>query len=156
MAKAKFGKMDVKGLKDLQRRLERLQPPDDFVESCAKALARELLRMAISRTPVGQYPGGSGKTGGTLRRGWTAGTKDSPNAVKVNHFGRTYVIEVLNEVEYAIYVEYGHRTRKTKEGKRRWVEGRKMLTISVRELEGIAPAILERKIAAYLREIGGD
>ena len=60
----------------------------------------------------------SGKTGGTLRRGWTTQAEgsgaeglDSKSAVqfvdtlKVNHFGDTYVIEVRNSVEYASYMK---------------------------------------------------
>ena len=53
------------------------------------------------RTPVGQYPSGSGKVGGTLRRGWTIG--------EVKHEGNDCIIEVINPLEYASYVEYGHR-----------------------------------------------
>ena len=39
-------------------------------------LAARLLALVIPRTPVGQYPKGSGKKGGTLRRGWTAKTDE--------------------------------------------------------------------------------
>ena len=71
----------------------------------------------------------SGKTGGTLRRGWTTQAEgsgaeglDSKSAVqfvdtlKVNHFGDTYVIEVRNSVEYASYIEFGHRKANHKAG----------------------------------------
>ena len=67
----RMGRFDCKGLKDFQQQLEKLQNPDDFVESCAKELAARLLRMVVKRTPVGQYPESSGKKGGTLMRGWT-------------------------------------------------------------------------------------
>ena len=46
----KMGKFDRKGLKDFQQQLEKLQNPDDFVESCAKELAARLLRLVIKRT----------------------------------------------------------------------------------------------------------
>lgn len=49
------------GMKDFQQQLQKLQNPDDFVESCAKELAARLLRMVVKRTPVGQYPASSGK-----------------------------------------------------------------------------------------------
>lgn len=146
----KMGKVDVKGLKEFQKQLQQLQDPDTFVESCAKELAARLLRMVIKRTPVGQYPKGSGKKGGTLRRGWTGGNQSSaPNyadAIKVNHFGDTYVVEIINPVEYASYVEYGHRTANHKG----WVTGKFMMTISEQELEKIAPKVLENKIKKYL------
>lgn len=60
----------------------------------------------------------------------------------VHHFGDTYVIEIVNPVEYASYVEYGHRTANHKG----WVKGQFMMTISEQELEKIAPKVLERKI----------
>ena len=46
-----------------------------FMEECLKELAARLLAKVIKRTPVGVYPSGSGKTGGTLRRGWTGGER---------------------------------------------------------------------------------
>lgn len=149
----RMGSFNAKGLKDLQKELQKLQDPNAFVESCAKELAARLLRMVIKRTPVGQYPKGSGKKGGTLRRGWTASkgrasAKGYAESVTVNHFGNTYVIEIVNPVEYASYVEYGHRTADHKG----WVKGQFMMTISEQELEKMAPKILESKIKKYLGE----
>lgn len=147
----KMGKVDMKGLKEFQQQLEKLQDPDAFVEACVKELAARLLRMVVKRTPVGEYPKSSGKKGGTLRRGWTgskgqASAKGYAEAMTVNHFGDTYVVEIVNPVEYASYVEYGHRTADHKG----WVKGQFMMTISEQELEKIAPKVLEQKIRKYL------
>lgn len=147
----KMGKVDMKGLKDFQQQLQKLQDPDAFVEACVKELAARLLRLVIKRTPVGEYPKSSGKKGGTLRRGWTgskgqASAKGYAEAITVNHFGDTYVVEIVNPVEYASYVEYGHRTADHKG----WVKGQFMMTISEQELEKIAPKVLEQKIRKYL------
>lgn len=106
----------------------------------------------------------SGKMGGTLRRGWTSkshkeaesGTGKSSvsegiayaDSLKINHYGGFLVIEIINPVEYASYVEYGHRTRNHKG----WVPGRFMLTISEQEIQGIAPKVLEAKIKKFLGE----
>jgi hypothetical protein len=49
-------------------------------------------------------------------------------------------------VEYAPYVEYGHRTRDHK----KWVRGTYMLTISEQELKGKVEAIVERKVKKLL------
>lgn len=142
---------------DLKKFQENLTKLDDsqmnsFLESCAKELAARLLAKVIKRTPVGQYPKGSGKKGGTLRRGWTAGKNQDATAyaqsLKVNQFGGTYVIEIENPTEYASYVEFGHRTR----NHQGWVEGKFMLTISEQEIETAAPAILERKLKKLLGE----
>lgn len=156
----KFGKMDIRGLKEFQGQLNKLQDPDVFVEMCAKELAARLLRKVIKRTPVGEYPEGSGKKGGTLRRGWTSqkgmgsegmktnGATQFVDTLKVNHYGDTYVIEIVNPVEYASYVEFGHRTANHSG----WVKGRFMMTISEQELQTIAPKVLENKIKRYLQE----
>lgn len=146
----KMGKFDMQGLKEFQKQLEKLQDPNAFVESCAKELAARLLRMVIKRTPVGDYSKTKGKKGGTLRRGWTANKNSSAKgyaeSLTVNHFGDTYVIEIVNPVEYASYVEYGHRTA----NHRGWVRGQFMMTISEQELKKIAPRVLENKIKKYL------
>jgi len=124
---------------------------DKFLESCAKELAARLLAKVIKRTPVGQYPTGSGKAGGTLRRGWTGGQNSNgaayANSLKVNKVGNDFVIEIINPVEYASYVEFGHRTRNHKG----WVEGKFMLTISEDEIRKSAPKILENKLKDYLK-----
>lgn len=101
----------------------------------------------------------SGKLGGTLRRGWTSKTHEEAvsgsgkgdaiayaDSLKVNHFGNATVIEIVNPVEYAPYVEFGHRTRNLKG----WVEGRFMLTFSEQKIQDIAPRVLERKIKQFL------
>ena len=124
---------------------------DQFLTSCAKELAARLLSKVIKRTPVGQYPAETGKKGGTLRRGWTDGKKSNASAyaqsMKVTKVGTDYVIEIINPVEYASYVEFGHRTRNHKG----WVEGHFMLTISENEIRNSAPKILENKLKNYLK-----
>lgn len=150
------GKVDVRDLENFKKNLEKSLSGNEinsFIESCAKELAARLLAKVIKRTPVGQYPSGSGKVGGTLRRGWTGGQSQSAttyaNGLKVNHFGDVYVIEIINPVEYAPYVEFGHRTRDHKG----WVEGRFMLTISEQEIERDAPRVLENKLKKKLGEV---
>lgn len=146
----KMGKFKASGMKEFAEKLNKLQDPNAFVESCAKELAARLLRIVVKRTPVGKYKKGSGKKGGTLRRGWTgeknASAKGYAESLKVNHFGDTYVIEIVNPVEYAAYVEYGHRTA----NHQGWVPGVFMMTISEQELESIAPRVLENKLKKYL------
>lgn len=51
-------------------------------------------------------------------------------------------------MHYASYVEFGHRTR----GGQGWVAGQYFLTLSERDLERMAPAILEKKLERLLRE----
>ena len=150
---AKLGKFKASGMKEFRDKLKKLQDPDVFVESCAKELAARLLRLVVKRTPVGDYSGDTytcasgqphkghkvpGKTGGTLRRGWTIG--------EIRKEGNLYKIDIVNHVEYASYVEYGHRTANHKG----WVKGHFMMTISEQELSKIAPKVLENRIKKYL------
>lgn len=147
---ARFGKFDMRGMKELQKNLQKLQDPEQFAEQCAKELAARLLARVIKETPVGDYPNKTGKKGGTLMRGWTAGKQQSANAyldtLTVRKEGKKYVIELINPVEYASYVEYGHRTRDHKG----WVKGRFMMTKSEQEVSKIAPKVLEAKLKKYL------
>lgn len=163
---AKMGGFSAADMKKLQKQLNKIQEGnvEAFIEACAKELAARLLAKVIKRTPVGEYPKSSGKKGGTLRRGWTSKTheeavggsgKGSISAGKayadtltINHFGNTLVIEIVNPVEYASYVEYGRRTPDHKG----WVQGRFMLTISEQEIQEIAPKVLEAKIKKFLGE----
>jgi hypothetical protein len=147
---ARIGKLNFQQLKDFETRLRSLDDRNAFAEACAKELAARLLAKVIKRTPVGNYPKGSGKKGGTLRRGWTGEKRASASgyvdSLEITHAGNTYSIEIINPVEYASYVEYGHRTANHKG----WVPGVFMMTISEQELQAVAPQILERKIKKYM------
>lgn len=160
------GKVDIRGLENFKKNIEKSlgsSQIDLFLESCAKELAARLLAKVIKRTPVGQYPASSGKKGGTLRRGWTGEKSQSAsayaNSLTISRSGGVYTIEIVNPVEYASYVEFGHRQepgifvpaigKKLKEG---WVEGKFMLTISEQEIERDAPKILENKLKKKLGE----
>lgn len=152
---SKSGKVDISGLKKFRDGLEKHFSDEQvhlFIESCAKELAARLLAKVIKRTPVGEYPKETGKKGGTLRRGWTGGKSSNAsayaNSLKVHYYGGVYVIEIINPVEYAPYVEFGHRTR----GGDGWVEGKFMMTISEQELQRDAPKILENKLKKKLGE----
>lgn len=161
---AKWGNCDYKQLQHLRDNLAKLQKMDmdRFCTEVSKELAARLLALVKPRTPVGQYPKSSGKKGGTLRRGWTAKTradaasrggsnnaKEYAASLPVTKSGHTYTIEVINPVEYASYVEFGHRTR----GGGGWVPGRYFLTLSEQDLERLAPGVIERKLEALLREV---
>jgi len=127
------GRVDLRQLKAFERKLAKLARGDfeKFCEDAAKELAARMLGKVIRRTPVDE---------GTLRRGWTIG--------QVKKSGSIYEIEVINSVDYAQYVEFGHRTS----NHQGWINGRFMMTISADEVEQQAPAILERKLYTMLRE----
>lgn len=163
---ARWGKCDYRQLKRLQKRMESLESVDLdlFCKTCAKELAARLLRKVIKRTPKGDYPSSTGKVGGTLIKGWTTscsreaelttvfggGSSISAyvNSLPITKSGSNYQIEIINPLEYASYVEFGHRTRNHK----KWIPGKFMLTKSEIELEGQLEAIIEKKLITFLGE----
>lgn len=134
---------DYSQLVDFSEKLKMLNDNqrEELIIASIKEIASRVLTKVIKRTPVGVY---SNKTGGTLRRGWS-----TSKALNVSKKGNNYVIDIINPVEYASYVEYGHRTR----NHTGWVEGRFMLTISTQEVENITPKILERRLKAMLKDV---
>lgn len=114
----------------------------------------------------------SGYVGGTLRRGWTSKTESEAESggssvdpvayastLPIVRSGNLFRIVIVNPVEYASYVEYGHRQtpgryvpalgKRLKEG---WVPGKFMLTISAEEIQRKSPQIIEKFIAQKLGE----
>lgn len=152
---ARSGTFNFQDFEKIKNNLEKLnqEQVDLFIDAYAKELAARLLAKVIKRTPVGDYPNSSGKKGGTLRRGWTGGKNSSAvayaDSLTIHHFGDAYVIEIINPVEYASYVEFGHRTANHKG----WVNGRFMLTISEQEIQQAAPAIIEKKLMKQMGEL---
>ena len=180
------GSVDTKEIAKLLASIEGLkEDTPEFVEKCTNELAQRLLRKVIKRTPVGIKPefkgektvkvkGESGKTktfltkdkadydmminkywsgyaGGQLRRSWRKTSAEGK--------GNNYTIIVENPVEYASYVEHGHRQTPGRFipalGKKAvvsWVRGRHMLSDSVNELEASKYKIIESKLNVFLKE----
>ena len=153
----RMGKADFKQLKALQERIDQLSKVDfdRFYTEAAKDIASRLLAKVKKRTPV---------IYGSLWDAWAV--------LPIEHHGDQYTIPVINGLQYASYVEYGHRQQPGRfipghwegerfiynpdeEGgmvlKKAWAEGRFMLTISVQELERMAPALLEKRLLKFLK-----
>lgn len=140
---------------------------DSYYRQAAKELASRLIALVVPRTVVGNYPKAMNRVGGTLRRGWVTKTHEesysktqnhagapSPSEMKkwarslsVHKVGEAYQIEVVNPVEYASFIEYGHTMPNGA-----YYKPRHMMTISVNELETIAPKILEERLYKYLKK----
>lgn len=181
------GKFDFKELEKYQKKLEKMAKGGSetiqFYGLCAKEIAARLLALVIPRTPVAKsttYLDAEGrekvmKNGGTLRRGWVSRTEQEAESgsipgvkeayeyaqsLAVTKNGNEYVIEIVNPVNYASYVENGHRQEVGRYvpaiGKRlvkSWVNGKFMLKISEEELDSRTPQILEKKIQKFLEEM---
>ena len=130
----KWGSINTKQFEDLRKRVEQLQQTDmdAFCRKIAKELASRLIRMVKQRTPVDS---------GNLRRNWNT----DMNVVYRNN---EYRIHIYNATEYAIYVEYGHRTPSHKG----WVEGRFMLTKSEILLGDKVEQIIAQRLNKFLGE----
>lgn len=112
-----------------------------------------------------------GYVGGTLKRGWTGGKEvkktladamEYANGLSIQKIGNTYHIDITNPVEYASYVEYGHRQTPGryvpalgKELKKGWAPGHFMLTISETELNSMKERILQAKLKKFMKDVFG-
>ena len=141
---SRWGRCDFSQFREFAKGFEKLSDSeiDDLCVACSKELAARLLALVIPATPVGKYPKGSGKAG-----------REYAQSLTVTKSGNIYMVEIINPVEYASYVEFGHRT--VSGG---WVEGRYMLTISEEKLKRIAPSVLEKMVLRKLKEVcnGGN
>ena len=141
---SRWGRCDFSQFREFAKGFEKLSDSeiDDLCVACSKELAARLLALVIPATPVGKYPKGSGKKGGTLRRGWGAKNgkagREYAQSLTITKSGNTYMVEIINPVEYASYVEF---------------EGRYMLTISEEKLKRIAPSVLEKMVLRKLKEV---
>lgn len=133
---AKWGKFDFNNFKNFAKAFEDVLDQnfvDQFIEDFLLEMAFRAQRKIKRRTPVDT---------GQLRRSWKVG--------KVERKGDNYIVEIYNNTEYAPYVEYGHRTGKNLT---KWVEGRFMMTISMKEIEKELPLHLDKRIYELMRNI---
>lgn len=100
-------------------------------EQVLMELANRVLRRTKQKTPVDT---------GHLRRNWMLGS--------VTRHGDYMEIEIYNNVEYAEFIEYGHRKRKGG-----FLQGRYMLTLSMKEIEEMAPALIGKRSEEFMKEL---
>jgi len=132
----KWGKFDFTEFERFARALHKAQKErviERFIHDFLLEMAFRAERKIKKRTPVDT---------GLLRRSWKVG--------RVERHGNAYVVEIVNNTEYASFVEYGHRTGKNLT---KWVEGRFMMTISMQEIERELPKYLERRMGELLDNI---
>lgn len=183
----KWGSTDFEELKRLQLKINQAANAD-FDALCieiSKELARIFLAKVKKRTPVGKKPKfdkpltytktvngrkrkfrtkegeildkyWKGYTGGKLRQEWKIGAiTRKPNG---------YEVEIFNPMEYASYVEFGHRQTPGryvpqigKKLKRAWSPGKFMMTFTEQEVKSMAPGLIQKRFEKFLREVmSGD
>lgn len=171
--------MGVKGIKELKEfksKMERLEKKEinEFYQYIARQVAMRFLGYVIPDTPVQSNhtivtPYKTYKViGGALRRGWIGkeGAGSTPNAAEIRDYAnkltltgtKTKSITISNNVEYAPYVEYGHRQRPGRYvpvlGKRlveAWVPGQFMLKRAVKNIQSEANGLIRKLATQWMR-----
>jgi len=127
---------DATPFEELFRCVEETLDPASF-EKMATGFVTEMAYRAEKRikkrTPVDT---------GHLRRSWMT--------TPAKKIGDSYVATIANNVEYAAYVEFGHRVGRNGT---RWVDGRFMMTKSMAEIEQELPGRFERKMKDWLKRL---
>ena len=162
--------VDYRQLEAFAKKLEKVdRDKQKFMEDCCKEIAARLLSRVIKRTPVKE---------GALRRGWTAGQENMSEkgnvigvsgkngaASQINVVKRDgeYRCAIFNSCSYSSYVEFGHRRvpgiyipeygKSTTAG---WTDGLFFLTISEKEVDSLAPALLEKRLMELLKGAFND
>lgn len=162
---AKWGKFDFREFEQLAEAFQKALDDrviERFIQEFITEIGMRVLRKVKKRTPVNN---------GELRRMWKIGT--------VERRGNSYVVEIFNNLEYSSFVEYGFRSHwvpgywegntfvydpgyKPEKGepagmyvgpKDGWVQGRFMMTISMKEIEAQMPKYLEKRQVELLKQI---
>ena len=133
-----MNEIDFSQLEKLQKQMESA----DYTKACVSAMneiSQRALKYISNVTKPGHYK--NGKVGGTVS-------------------GSTVKGGIYTALEYAPYVEFGHRTRlgkgtspkyKPKKNGKAWVEGKKYLNTVVPKVDKVAPKILMKKMEEILK-----
>ena len=131
----KLGSFDFREFEKYRDNLKEMEKAvPGFLDECVHELAKRLLDKTIARTPTDISD---------LRQGWKIGN------VSMTSNGAN--IEVFNANEKSSFVEYGQRLANG----RGWIEGKFMMTISLKELEQQIPTILEKKMKRFVKRFLG-
>lgn len=135
---------DFRQVAEFRDRIEALAKSDldNFIKLATNELAGELMRLAVNKTPVDS---------GELRRRW--------RMTRVKKISNGYEVRVINPVEYASFVEKGHRQKPGryvpaigKKLKKSFVPGKFFLKKSEIELESNSRSLIENKLRRFLED----
>lgn len=145
----------------LQQQLQTMENQfDTFIRGFLLRQALDALARTKANTPVDT---------GLLRAAWTVGdgvsaargkwsdtaskvqySEDAANSKgatldSVQRVGNDLIVTIINPVEYASFVEYGHMTR----DRTNWIEGKFMCTIAIDEVAKLMPQRFQTEFAAW-------
>lgn len=114
----------------------------NFLRDFLLRMANEVLRETKPKTPVDT---------GALKNAWTLGS--------ITGSGRDIAVEIINPMEYATDIEYGHRLVKGKGADKvevGWYNGVFMLKTSIENVQKKMPAAYEIAFKQFCKEHGID
>ena len=130
------GGCDFTGLLQLKNQLENMEKNfSTWLEGFLLRQAQIVLANTKRDTPVDT---------GWLRESWYIG--------EIKRAGNKIEVSIINDAEYASFVEYGHMNRNRTD----WIEGRFMCTLAIRDIQRKLPAKFEREFAAWVKSLGAD
>lgn len=129
----KWGKFDYSEFEKLYKQLKSVQKDMDsfYTEFLTNVILRALAKTKL-KTPVDE---------GLLRNSW--------QITNVSKIGNGYEVILFNNVEYAVYIEYGHRVM-SKGEQVGFVKGKFMMTLSMKEIEQQLPRYLKTDFQKWL------
>ncbi|MGP1411887.1 MAG: HK97 gp10 family phage protein [Peptoanaerobacter stomatis] len=145
--KTTYIKYDFKELEEYAKKLKKLADTEmeNVIKKCLYDLANRMIARVKEETPVKE---------GLLRNSWQIGD--------IHRKGNEYYVEVINPVEYAEFVEYGHIQTPGRYvpaiGKKLikdFVPGRYMMTISVQDINTHKEEYIKKILEKELRRILG-
>lgn len=165
----KWGKIDFREFKKMADSFQKAIDEgiiEQFIRDFVSEMGYRALRKIVKRMKSDKVWGS-----GELARAWQVGD--------ISLDGNSYVVEIFNNTEYASFVEYGFRAHwvpgkwegntfvyipgyKPPEGepggmqvgpKNGWVEGRFMMSISMKEIERELPKLLKKRQVELLNSI---
>lgn len=153
-----IGKVVKVDLEEFQERLAHFkgEERERILNQVTNDLGNAVMSKARELTPVGDYSNllepYNARTGGTMRSAW--------QTTRVSKKGGVYSQTVKNPIEYARYVEYGHRQtvgryvpalgKRLKQG---FVKGQYMLTKAVIQTNSVADKIVKNRIDKELKKV---
>ena len=156
MSKSDF---DFRQFENYVKKFEKMTTEfDEFLRTFLLQQAQRVVSNAKRRTPVDT---------GAMRASWGIGSQkitltkigngksvkidpENSTIADISVVGNNFEVEIWNSVEYASYIEWGHRTR----GGNGWVEGYYVLTISIQQVENAMPARFNSTFTKFLKERG--
>ena len=133
--------VDFSEFEKLQKQFKNLEKDfDGFLRDFLIEMAERILSKTVPKTP---------EDTGALKGAWKLGN--------ISGSGRDIYVEILNPMEYATDIEYGHRiVAGTGENKKEvgWYNGKFMLKTSIDEIQQQMPLRFEKEFKAFCKKHG--